>query len=156
MKFSKLVSAASVALLFSFTSCASAPEPVWIEGEAQSASRRVLIEVTRIAIEREGFPVIAPGFDTGTSTIKSGWRTDLIPLTGQRTRGFRERAWVKFSTGEDGELDLKVRVERQRNKNLARPLDPKYADWEDGPDSLKRARFLLQVIKGSLHVGGSA
>ena len=156
MKLSKLVSAASVALLISFTSCASPPEPVWVEGEAQPASRRVLFEVTRIAFEREGFPVIAPGFDPGTRTIRSGWRTDLVPLAGHRTRGFRERAWVKFSTGEDGGLDLEVRVEKQRNKNLARPLDPRYADWEEAPDDLKRARFLLQIIKGSLHAGGSA
>ena len=41
-------------------------------------------------------------------------------------------------------------------RDLQKDLDPKYADWEEAPDDLKRARFLLQVIKGSLHVGGSA
>ena len=41
------------------------------------------------------------------------------------------------------------------NKNLARPLDPQYADWEEARDSKERARFLLQIIKGSLVSGGA-
>ena len=62
---------------------------------------------------------------------------------------------VKYSTTDDGRLSLEVRVQRQVNKNLARPLDPQYADWEEVRDSAERARLLLQIIKSSLQVGGS-
>ena len=151
MKFTKLGASLSTALLL-FTSACSAPlEKVWVEGEAPTVSRRVLWEVTRIAFEREGFPQVAPGFDPVERTVKSGWRTELAPFSGQ---GFRERAWVKYSTTDSGKLSLEVRIQREVNKNLARPLDPQYADWEMAQDSTERARFLLQVIKGNLVLGG--
>jgi hypothetical protein len=103
-----------------------------------------------MALVKSNFPVLGMGFDPVTRTMKSGWRTDLVPLTGRRTRGFRERAWVKYSVSEVGKINIEARVEREINKNLAKPLDPQYADWEPGPDSLERARFLLQLIKVSL------
>jgi len=52
-----------------------------------------------------------------------------------------------------GKFKIEVRVEREVNKNLARPLDPQYADWESGPDAVERAKFLLQLIKVSLRSG---
>ena len=149
---SKLSAALSAALLIILTACSSTPEPGWVESEAPTVSRRVLWEVTRIAFEREGFPQIAPGFDPVNNTVTSGWRTELAPFSGQ---GFRERAWVKYSTSDTGNLSIEVRVQREVNKNLARPLDPQYADWEEARDSKERARFLLQVIKGSLVSGGA-
>ena len=149
----KLTLAVATALLFITSSCSSPPEQKWVEGEAPSVSRRVLWEVTRMAFEREGFPQIAPGFDPVDNTLRSGWRTEMAPFSGQ---GFRERAWVKYSTTDSGNYELEVRVQREVNKNLARPLDPKYADWEEARDSAERARFLLQVIKGSLLSGRAA
>ena len=139
-------------LLLSLTACSSTPDPIWEESAAPTVSRRVLWEVTRIAFEREGFPQVAPGFDPVNNTVTSGWRTELAPFSGQ---GFRERAWVKYSTTDTGKLSIEVRVQREVNKNLARPLDPQYADWEEARDSRERARFLLQVIKGSLVSGGA-
>ena len=152
MTFSKLSHAVSAVLLFVASSCSAPPEKIWVEGEAPAVSRRVLWEVTCLVFNREGFPQIAPGFDPVSRTVRSGWRTELAPFSGQ---GFRERVWVKYSTADGGDLGLEVRVQREVNKNLARPLDPKYADWEEARDSKGRARFLLQIIKGSLQsVGG--
>lgn len=152
MTISKLSAAFSATLLIAISACSSPPEQSWVESEAPTVSRRVLWEVTRIAFEREGFPQIAPGFDPVKRTVTSGWRTELHPFYGH---GFRERAWVKYSTTDTGNLSLEVRVQREVNKNIARPLDPQYADWEEARDSKERARFLLQVIKGSLVSGGS-
>jgi hypothetical protein len=151
MNLSKLSIVTSALLVLLGTSCASTPKTSWVKGEAASASQHVLYEVTKMALVKSNFPVLGAGFDPVTRTMSSGWRTDLVPLTGRRTRGFRERAWVKYSASEVGEITFEVRVERQINKNLARPLDPQYADWEPGPDSTERARFLLQLIKVILH-----
>ena len=150
MIFSKLSIVTSALLLLLGSSCASTVKTDWLKGEAPSASQHVLYEVTKMALVKSGFPVLGVGFDPATHTMSSGWRTDLVPMTRQRTRGFRERAWVKYSPSGGGEIELEVRVEREINKNLARPLDPQYADWETGPDSVERARFLLQLIKVSL------
>jgi len=150
MTFSKLALATSALLVLFGSSCSSTPEASWVKGEASSASQLIIYEVTKMALMKSGFPVLGVGFDPATHTMSSGWRTDLVPMTRQRTRGFRERAWVKYSPSGGGEIELEVRVEREINKNLARPLDPQYADWETGPDSVERARFLLQLIKVSL------
>ncbi len=152
MNISKLGAALSAALFILISACSSPMEKHWVESEAPTVSRRVLWEVVRIAFEREAFPQVAPGFDPVNRTVTSGWRTDLAPFSGQ---GFRERAWVKYATSEAGNLSIEVRVQREVNKNLARPLDPQYADWEEARDSEERARFLLQVIKGSLVSGGA-
>ncbi|MCH2105728.1 MAG: hypothetical protein MK291_03720 [Planctomycetes bacterium] len=152
MNITKRCATLAGALLLSLSACSSTPDPIWEESAAPTVSRRVLWEVTRIAFEREGFPQVAPGFDPVNNTVTSGWRTELAPFSGQ---GFRERAWVKYSTTDTGKLSIEVRVQREVNKNLARPLDPQYADWEEARDSRERARFLLQVIKGSLVSGGA-
>jgi hypothetical protein len=147
MSESRISTALACALLFAASSCSTPQETLWVEADAPVVSRRVLWEVTGIAFEREGFPQVAPGFDPVSRTVTSGWSTELAPFSGQ---GFRERAWVKYSTSDTGGLVLEVRVQREVNKNLARPLDPQYADWEEAPDSPKRARILLQIIKSSL------
>lgn len=151
MNLSKLSVVTSALLILLGSSCASTQKASWVEGEVTSASQHVLYEVTKMALAKSDFPVLGVGFDPVTRTMSSGWRTDLVPLTARRTRGFRERAWVKYSASEVGKITFEVRVEREINKNLARPLDPQYADWEPGPDSLERARFLLQLIKVLLH-----
>jgi len=152
MTISKL--AASAALLLLMSSCATTiAEADWVKGEAPGASQKVLTEVTKMVFGKSGLPVVGPGFDPVTHTMRSGWRTDLVPIKRQRSRGFRERAWVKFTPAKDGLFSFEVRVEMQINKNLARPLDLQYADWEEGPDSEKRARHILQLLTASLRQG---
>jgi hypothetical protein len=152
MTVSKL--AVSTVLLLFMSSCATTREEShWVKGEAPGASQQVITEVTKMVFGKTGLPVIGPGFDPVTRTMVSGWRSDLVPIKRQRTRGFRERAWVKFTPAKDGIFNFEVRVETQINKNLARPLDLQYADWEEGPDSEKRARHILQLLTASLRQG---
>lgn len=147
MSHIQFMKAVSAAIIIVVAACSTPQKSEWIEAQAPTVSRRILWDVTRMAFEREGFPQVAPGFDPVTRTVVSGWRMELAPFSGQ---GYRERAWVRYSTTAEGRLGLEVRVQREANKNVARPLDPQYADWEEAPDSAKRARFLLQLIKGSL------
>ena len=155
MRCSKL----GVFVVFLFASLSSScsttkvNEARWESAETSSVSQHVLNEVVKLALAKSDFPVLGSGFDPVTRTMTSGWRTDLVPMTGRRTRGFRERAWVQYSAAEMGKFKIEVRVEREVNKNLARPLDPEYADWESGPDAVERAKFLLQLIKVSLRSG---
>ena len=146
--------AASAALLLLLSSCAATRGGTdWVKSEAPGASQQVITEVTKMVFGKTGLPVIGPGFDPVTRTMRSGWRTDLVPIKRQRTRGFRERAWVKYTPAADGKISFEVRVETQINKNLARPLDLQYADWEEGQDSEKRARLILQLVTVSLRQG---
>jgi len=149
MTNSSLAAAVSVVLLVVTSSCNSTPGGAWVEGDVPTVSDTVLWEMTRRAFRREGFPQTEPGFGPVDHTAKSGWRTKLAPFSGQ---GFRERVWVKYSKAGAGGLALKVRVEREVNKNRARPLDPQHADWERASDSVERARFILQNIKSALFI----
>lgn len=124
--------------------CQSSPKPEWVRADVNPTSMRVLWEVTRHALVREGFPVPATGFDPQTRSLTSGWRMDLHPFRGE---GFRERATIAYEPLPGGRLDLTARVERQVNNNIARPLDPAHADWKKAPDEPARARVLLQSIR---------
>ena len=134
-------------LLAVVSACKSGPSPEWVEADVPPVSLRVLWEVTRQALMRESFPVAAPGFDPSTRSVTSGWRMDLHPFRGE---GYRERATVTYEPGPGGRIDLSVRVEREINNNIARPLDPSYADWKKSADEPGRARVLLQSIRSLL------
>ncbi len=134
-------------LMLLLAGCKSSPKPEWVEADVQPVSLGVLFEVTRLALVREGFPVPAQGFDPRTREVTSGWRMDLHPFRGE---GFRERATIGYEPRSGGRLDLSVRVERQVNQNIARPLEAAHADWKQAPDEPGRARVLLQSIRSLL------
>jgi len=139
----------ALALLASLAGCgALGSSPEWTPYEIPMVSSMRLWEVTRLAMERSGFPVIHQGFDPKTRTAVSGWDMELHPFKG---RGFRERLYVRYETAESpGKLELSVRVERERNQALARPLDPSYAEWEADSDNTERARIVLQYMQSLL------
>lgn len=141
--------ARALALLLAVLSaaCASSPKPEWVAADVQPVSLGVLWEVTRLSLVREGFPVPAQGFDPRTRKVVSGWRMDLHPFRGE---GFRERATVGYEPRSGGRFDLSVRVERQINQNIARPLEAAHADWKQAPDEPGRARVLMQSIRSLL------
>jgi hypothetical protein len=142
----RLLRLALVALL---ASCgALGPSPEWTPYEVPMVSSMRLWEVTRLAMEKNGFPVIHQGFDPKTRTAESGWDLQLHPFKG---RGYRERLHVRYETADSaGKLLLSVRVEREVNQALAKPLDPSYAEWERSPDNTGRARVVLQYVQGLL------
>lgn len=138
-----------LALLASLSSCGSfGPSPEWTPYEVTMVSDMRLWEVTRLAMEKSGFPVVHEGFEPKERIAISGWDMDLHPFKG---RGFRERLHVRYErSAKAGKLVLSVRVEHETNQNLARPLDPGYAEWERGPDNTERARVVLQYMQGFL------
>ncbi|MCK6448677.1 MAG: hypothetical protein L6Q99_19970 [Planctomycetes bacterium] len=122
------------------------PAPEWRDGEVTAASENVLWEVTVLALEKEGYPVGA-GLDPSTGVALSGWKSSLAPFKG---KGWRARAHVKYERTAPGRYRVDVRVEKELNQDLARPLDPSYAQWEPTADDAERAQVLLQRIRSYL------
>lgn len=136
---------ASLALL---TACAAPAPEAWVPADVPTVSTPRLWEVTRMAMEREGFPITRVGFEPTSRTAFSGWKMDLHPFRGN---GYRERAEVRYEAGrKPGMMVLSVRVAHQNNMNIAKPLDPSYAEWETGPDNQERARVIQQYIRSML------
>lgn len=131
-----------------FSGCATPrPAPVWVEDEVEAGSDRVLWEVTIIALEKTGFPV-GSGIEPGKLTAVSGWKNQLDPFRG---KGFRERCEIHYTRLADTRrYKIGVRVERDRNMDIIRPLDLTYADWEAQTDNDERARVVLRYVKALL------
>ncbi len=121
------------------------PKPQWTPYEVPMVSTMRLWEITRLSMEKNGFPVIHEGFDPKDNVAISGWDKDLHPFKG---KGFRERVHIRYKRSDNaGKLILGVRVEHENNENLAKPLDASYADWVPGPDNSGRAKVVLQYIE---------
>jgi hypothetical protein len=125
------------------------PQPSqWVPKEIPMCSTMRLWEVTRLAMEKNGFPIVHQGFDPVENSVVSGWDRDLHPFRGN---GIRERVYVRFKRSENaGKLVLGVRVEQEANDNLAKPLDPEYAVWVEAPDNPGRAKIVLQYMQSML------
>ncbi len=117
----------------------------WAPEEIPLCSNQRLWEVSRMALQKNGFPIVHRGFDPKTNVAVSGWDMDLQPFRGH---GIRERVYIRFKRAETpGKLLLDVRVEQESNNNLARPLDPASAEWSSQPDNIGRAKVVLQYIR---------
>jgi hypothetical protein len=121
----------------------------WIRDEVEIGSERILWEVTAMALDKEGFPV-GSGMDPTSLVATSGWKNSLAPFRG---KGWRERAQVRYERVAPGRYRIEVRVERDLNMDIARPMDLSYADWEDAPDDEVAGAILLQRIKSTLGGG---
>lgn len=131
------------------TSCASTDDhggEVWSDVVVEAPSLEVLWQVTKLAFQRENFPV-QNRFDVATRTTVTGWETSLAPFKGD---GYRERAEVRYEALGSGSYELEARVVRETNECLARPLDISYAKWRSAADNDARARILLQRIRAYL------
>jgi hypothetical protein len=140
-----LAAAAVCALALACATRKRHPE-VWQEIEVRTPSETVLWTVAGMALEKSGFPV-GSGADPRSLEIASGWRNSLSPFSGD---GYRQRAFVRFERVEPRRYRVSVRVARQENKDIARPLDLSYAKWEDAPDEVALARVLSQRIASAL------
>jgi hypothetical protein len=110
-----------------------------------------LWEIARLALEKNGFPVVQQGFNPVDNSVVSGWDKDLHPFKGN---GYRERAHIRFKRSENaGKLIVGVRVEQEINENLAKPLDAEYAEWVEAPDNPARAKVVLQYVQSMLGQG---
>jgi hypothetical protein len=120
----------------------------WTAEEIPMCSSIRMWEITRLAMEKNGFPIVSTGFDPKEKMTVSGWDRDLHPFKGN---GFRERVYVRYRRSENaGKLVIGVRVEQEINENLAKPLDPEYADWVEANDNPARAKVVLQYMRSML------
>lgn len=129
--------------------CATTAPPQWQSANVTIGNERLLLEVTEIALRKISFPVGA-GLDPTHLRATSGWKISLAPFKG---KGWREQATVQYTRLSDGKYVAAVRVERQRNDDIVKPMDLTYAQWESDPDNVERAGVLLRFIQSLLHTG---
>ncbi|MBK7876341.1 MAG: hypothetical protein IPJ77_11395 [Planctomycetes bacterium] len=135
---------------FAASCAATAPAPQWVSSRVAAGNERLLLEVTELALRKTSFPVGA-GLDPAHLTATSGWKISLAPFKG---KGFREQAVVQFTReAGNGRYKAEVRVKRERNEDLVRPMDLTYAQWESEPDNVERARVVLHFIEALLSTG---
>ncbi len=126
-------------------SCAlgsSLPDPQWFEHDLRTSPPvRDLLHASQFAVMRAGFP---PGeLDLPGKTLRSGWDERLSPFA---DRGRRSQATVQVVERADRSLQLRVRVEVQKNTESLQPLRAAAADWEPIAEDLMRARLVLEQI----------
>ena len=135
-----------LALLVLGACASSRPKPVWIEREVGAGNDRLLMDVTALAIQKSGFPVGA-GIDPGRLVAVSGWQISLHPFRG---KGFRAQCEVRYQRIEGRRYKVSIRVRKEKNDDILRPLDLTYAKWEPVEDDPVRARMVMQHIHSLL------
>lgn len=142
-------------LLLGLSSCALFQRqihPRWIEGTVKCNSESVLYDVIHLSLENASYPV-GMGADSGARLIVSGWFRSGAPFKG---KGYRQRATVEYApvsgATSRGEFSVRVRVQREINESF-RPLDPRYADWQESQDNPEEGERVLQYIRSFLAEG---
>jgi len=124
----------------------SEPEGQWLQYEVEAQTDELLIEVTALSLQKCGFP-IGSGVDPGHLRIVTGWHNSLAPFRGE---GWREQCEVRYEKKTQRHYSVSIRVKREKNDDLLRPLDLTYAQWVPEPDNTDRARMVLQHIRSLL------
>jgi hypothetical protein len=147
-RFAGLLLAVSVAATVTLPlGCASSePKPQWLEREVGAGSAQLLIDVTALSLQKCGFPVGA-GIDPGHLVALSGWHISLMPFRG---KGFREQCEVRYERVGPARYKASIRVRREKNDDILRPLDLTYAKWVPQPDDPVRAQVVMQYILSML------
>ena len=115
----------------------------WAEADFNVASERVLRQVATLALEKNGFP---PGTEEvgAKSTVSSGWRVELQPFKGD---GTRSKAHVQYEEKGAAQWHVWVRVEKETNEELAKPLELARAKWESAPDDRDAAARIVRYMQ---------
>lgn len=118
----------------------------WLTMTAKAPTEDVIWEVALLAAIDADYPLGA-GVDPATRSATSGWRNSLAPFKGD---GYRQRAHMRLEPQADGSYVISLRVEKQTNEDLVRPMDPQYAKWEDAPDDVEATQILMTQIRARL------
>ena len=142
------VRAALVCAVLGLVGCQLTPkiDPAWSTAELAAPSENVLWAVAGQELQRSGFPVGSDA-DPSTLVMRTGWSTHLAPFRGD---GFREQAEVRFESVAPERWRVEVRVLRENNMDMKRPIDPSSAEWEAVADNSERAAVILQRIRARL------
>ncbi len=136
--------AVALVLALSFA-CASSSEVEgdWSEADITIASERVLRQAAQIALQKNGF---SPGTatDEAHKTVSSGWKVELQPFKGD---GMRRRAHVQYEEKAARTFLVSVRVEKETNEALGKPLDLASAEWESADDDTAAASRILRYMQ---------
>lgn len=134
-----------------FASCSSTPkfDPIWVHNDVNAPSDRILQDTASEALRHLSFAA-ASGWDPAKREQISAWHLDLVPFGRVGSGGWRKRAVVRYEPIGPGRYRVSVRVEAERNNDIARPHDPAFADWEEAPDDEILARDALLRIRGLL------
>ncbi len=134
--------------LCSATACLGAPKPKpeWVEAGVDAPTEQVLWNAALQALSKQDYPLGAV-LDRSGGQLVSGWKTSLAAF---RSHGWRTKAWIQFKRVEKGQYAVQVRVQKETNEDIIRPLDPTYAEWEPAPDDTRAARILMQTIRSYL------
>jgi hypothetical protein len=87
--------------------------------------------------------------DPSKKVIESAWDTHLHP---KGMAGYRSRGIVEVVEEEKG-YRIRVRVRKQGNHDVWRPLDFRYAEWQEAPDDGVRAERVRWLIETELQTG---
>jgi hypothetical protein len=141
-----LLSLALIALLGSCLTPSYPPQ--WVGGNVKAKSEEILWQVITHSLDRNGF-ALGAGVDRGKHQAVTGWKTFVAPFKGE---GYRERCYVEYSRSESaaGGFDMRVRVERETNEDIVRPLDLSYADWQPTADNVDKAKIVFGHIRATL------
>ena len=118
----------------------------WMTMKAKAPTEDVIWEVALLAALDADYPLGA-GVDPATRSATSGWRNSLAPFKGD---GYRQRAHMRLEPQADGSYVVSLRVEKQTNEDLVRPMDLQYAKWEDAPDDVEATQILMTQIRARL------
>jgi hypothetical protein len=139
-----------VALVCMTGSCSlfsTGEDELWVHEIIQDAPPiRDLLSECEWALLEAKFP---PGDrDEAGARVTSGWQKVLHPFSknGRRYQGILEIEPM----GELGVCRVSARVRVQANKEVHRPLDEAYAQWESTEDDAQRARTLLHHLLGRI------
>lgn len=143
------------------TACSTTPkepDPTWQDQTVFAPSEKLLWDATLQNLRRLGYPVGSEA-NSATMEIKTGWKRQLAPYRGE---GYRLMAEIKFTRvdteGSGAQAGLPswkvaVRVKRQVNMAIVKPLDPTMAKWEWRGDDVVEAAILLRHIMSDFPAG---
>jgi len=127
------------------TSCASQikAKPVWVDGEVRTGSEQVMFAAVLDGLDKSRYS-IGGGVNRSERTVVSNWQLELAPFRGD---GYRQKATVRWTRLEKDRFGVNVRVQREANEDIIKPLDVSYAKWKVRPDNDRDAHAILQRIK---------
>ncbi len=155
----RLRSALLLLVSLAAAACSSAPEPRWVEVRVSAADLENLQEACNRAVVLSDFQITHS--DIAKGRVESRWREDLFTFRRPGVAGgFRQRAFVEIEPAPEGARTpdgrharvVRVRVEQERNDEVASPSESAKAVWEPAPDDVaaaQRIAFTVQAQVGS-------
>ncbi|MBL8694168.1 MAG: hypothetical protein JNJ88_08745 [Planctomycetes bacterium] len=138
-------------------SCASTPEPKWVELPVRVAAPENLHEACLNAVQHASMRVAESNLVDGKVT--SAWSEDLFAFRRPNSDGgTRRRAWIEVMPHSDADAPndgrvgrlVRVRVERERNKALRHPDKSAEAEWDPVGDDVEFARRIAFTIQAQV------